>query len=497
MSPPPPRIVVSLPARSVEDAALQVVIAREGGADAAEIRVDRFPPADPRRLDHLFPSPLPLLATYRSRAEGGEGEDDPKARRGVLLDLAARPFRWIDLEVARDREVVPLLPPPDRLGRIFSSHLRQGESDHWKERLGELEGVAGIGKLVVHASVGDALRDLAPHASRVGSQLVIHTTGPSGPLFRAWARRFGFPFVYAALPAASGVAPVEPSQVGVDRLRSFLDAEEHPPLFAVCGRPVDHSRSPAIHSTWMEEDGRCGLYVALEFADDQEFVEALGPLSEGGFRGLNVTRPFKAVAAQAAAELGPGARACGVANCLAFRDAGVTAENTDLLAVLRRLEELRASGHWDGESLAVIGAGGAARATLAAAREIGVRASVYARRPAAARELADQFGATVGTLSHATPASLVVHATDVGRSETSTLDVAMAPLLSARSHLLDWVYAPGSPVIRQMAESAAASYEDGWRLLVYQAAASYEIWWGSPPGDASVARMVAEGPCAE
>jgi len=496
MSHPRPKVVVSLPARTVDDALRQIALARDEGADAAEVRVDRMPVAERAGLARLFPSALPLIATYRSRAEGGEGEDDPAARRPVILELASRPFRWIDLELVRDLGADPGLPPVEHPGRIVSCHPAGGGAGPWTDRLRELEGVDGIGKIVVRASVGEALRDVVPQAVRLGEDVVVHTTGPSGPLLRAWARRFGFPLVYAALPESSREGTVEPSQIGVDRLRAFLEPDVEPPLFAICGRPVAHSRSPWIHSAWMREEGRRGLYIALEFGDDREFLDALGPLADGGFRGLNVTHPFKAVAAEAATELGAGAEACGAANCLTFRDGGVAAENTDLLAALRRLEELRGSGRWDGRSLSVVGAGGAARATLAAARELGAEATVFARRPEAARELADRFDATLGVTSGGPAARLLVHATAVGRDPQETLDVPLGPLLDRGAHLLDWVYEPSSPVVRRAAEAASATYEDGWRLLVYQAAASYEIWWGRAPDEALVARAVEEGTCA-
>ena len=491
-----PQIVVSLPARTLDDAARQAVAARDHGADVAELRVDRLSAAERSSLERLFPSPLPLVATYRSRAEGGEGEDDPAARQRVLLDLASRPFRWLDLELARDLDLLPLLPPTERLGRIVSCHPAPTEAARWTDRLRELEGVDGIGKVVVPASVGQALRDVVPQAARVGEEVVIHTTGPSGPLLRAWAGRFGLPLVYAALPESCGAAPVEASQIEVDRLRPFLESEEPAPLFAVCGRPIGHSRSPSLHTGWMREAGRCGLYVALEIADEREFLDALGPLADGGFRGLNVTHPLKTVAAEAATELGAGARTCGAANCLTLGDGAVVAENTDLLAVLRRLEELRASGRWDGHALSVVGAGGAARATLAAARELGASATVYARRPAAARELAERFDARFGVAREGPAADLLVHATPVGRDAGGTLEVPLAPLLRRGGHVLDWVYGAASPVVRRSAEAASATYEDGWRLLVYQAAASYEIWWDQAPDPRSVARIVSEGACA-
>lgn len=495
MSAPRPRIVVSLPARTVAEASAEVRRARDGGADAAELRVDRFAPDQIPHLAELFPSEIPLVATYRSRAEGGEGSDDPAVRAAVLCDLAAHPFRWIDLELDRDLDLLARLPGADRLGRVVSYHARDGADPPWRERLAELEGVDGIGKLVVPATVRRALTEILPAVERVGENIVVHTTGPSGALLRAWSRRLGFPLVYAALPDAEGVPPVEASQIAVDRLRPYLDADEPAPLFGVCGRPIDHSLSPGLHTVWMREDHEPGLYVALEFADDQEFLEALAPLAQRGLRGLNVTHPFKAIAAEASNDLGPGARACGAANCLTFDGDEMKGENTDLLAILRRLEELKGGGRWDGGALVVVGAGGAARATLAAARELGARAGVLARRRAEAEALASEFGARVADPSRDGPASLLVHATPVGREPGQLLDLAGPLPLANGGHLLDWVYAPATPVVRQLADLAGATYEDGWRLLVYQAAASHEIWWGHPPAEASIARAVTEGPC--
>ncbi len=496
MSGPRPRIVVTLPARTVAEAKAQLATARDAGADAAELRLDRFAAAELDGLDRLEPAPLELVATYRSRAEGGEGADAGATREGILTRVARPPFRWIDLEVARDRALVSRLPPPSALGRIFSCHLDGGESEAWLARLRELESAEGIGKLVVRARVGTALGSLLEGAERVGGNLVILTTGPSGALFRAWSRRLGYPLVYASLPEREGLPPVEPSQIPVDRLRPYLDADEPGPLFAVCGRPVGHSRSPAIHAAWMRAEDRAGLYVPLEFGDDREFLDALEPLAARGFRGLNVTHPFKQVAAEAATESGAGAVACGVANCLTFRDGGVVAENTDLLAVLRRLGELRAAGRWDGQAMTVLGAGGAARATLAAARELGTRATIYARRPREAERMAREFGAHLGEGAPSGPASLVVHATNVGRTGAASLELPLTALLGPRTHVLDWVYDPEDPAIRSAATGAGATYEDGWSLLVYQAAASYEIWWGEAPPSAEVERTLAGGRCA-
>lgn len=492
-----PRIVVSLPARSFEEAIAQRDEARAAGADAAEIRIDRWAPADRARLAELFPSPIPLVATLRSTRQGGEGPDDPAARAPELERYAALPFGWIDLELGRDDALWDRLPPEDRIGRIVSCHLAESEYGDWTRRLLELEGAPGIGKLVVAASVARALGEILPRLLVPRDDpVVVHTTGPSGPLLRALARRLGAPLVYAALPFARGRPPVEASQIPVDRLRPYLDAEGTPPLFGVAGRPIAHSESPAVHAAWIREERRTGLYVALEFADDAEFVASVPMLAANGFRGLNVTHPFKGPALAVATEAEPSALACGVANCLTFRDGGIAAANTDLAAILRRLEELRAGGAWDGRSLAVVGAGGAARATLAAARELRVPTTVHARRPEAAEGLAELFRARAGSGVDAVPGSLVVHATSTGRAGEGPLDPALRPVISRASRVLDWVYRPVERSVEELARSAGAPYEDGWRLFVYQAAESYALWWGEAPRTALVDRTIGEAGCA-
>jgi shikimate dehydrogenase/3-dehydroquinate dehydratase type I len=488
-----PALVVSVPARSVKDARVQAQEAVDSGADLVEIRFDRFPTEERVHAADLFPSPCPLIATLRSTAEGGEGPDEPESRARILEGLAHAPFRWIDVEAARDlRSVEPLLQDGLR-GLIVSSHRRTPVRESEWSQLVRFDVPSGaIRKVVAPATVVQLVRELIPALPPVGeAPLVAHTTGPSGPLLRAWARRFGFPFVYASLPARAGHAeraPVESSQIPVDRLGPFLRADGTPPLFALAGHPVAHSRSPGLHGGWMRERGETGLYLLLDFESERDFVDSIPFLVEGGFRGLNVTHPFKAVALELASRVSPGASACGVANTLSLGSDEIEADNTDLAAILRRFEELEEVGRWDGASVGVVGAGGAARATLAAARSRGIDAWVWARRPEAAEGLARDFGATASPDFERSRPTLVVHATTVGMDPRGHSGLAeLGAWLRPGVHLLDWVYAPSDPQLRVSAERHGASYEDGSRLLVYQAAASYGLWWGEPPSPAQVA----------
>ncbi len=493
-----PRIIVSLPARHLSEVRSELERAAAGGADVAELRIDRLAPGERSRTSELFPTPVPLLATLRSRAEGGEGPDDPAERAQLLGRLAREGFRWIDLEVDRDLPEPAGIPPAPQVGRILSVHrLRPISDEEWPRLVGRTVPEGAYLKIVAPAGVLETLTLWLPTLSAAHPPSVVAmTTGPSGPLLRALAGRLGAPIVFAALPEAGSrsPSPVEPGQLPVDRLRPFLDSPGGP-IFAVVGHPVAHSRSPALHHRWMRSHGHAGLYVALDIPTGAELVAALRPLAAWGFRGVNVTHPLKSAAFGAATALSEGARASGVANCLTLSGDRIVAENTDLGAVRRRLTELRAEGRWDGARLAVVGTGGAARATLAAARSLGAIASVYGRHPGRTRALAEEFDARSGRPDGAVAEQLVVHATSVGRTDTGSLELPLEGLLRAGSHVLDWVYDPVQSEVRERARRAGATYEDGRRLLVYQAAASYEVWWGEAPDATEIARTLEEEGC--
>ena len=488
----PPSVVVTLPARDLAGVRTEAKLAHASGADAAEVRLDRLVPGSLDSLHELFPAPLPLQATLRSRAEGGEGPEEPAARRAILESALSAPFRFVDLEWERDRSWWEREPIPTTAAVVASRHLTHVPAGtDWERALEGLAGAPGLTKLVFPATVGQVLHEILPRLSeRAPTGATVLTTGASGPILRVLGRRIGSPLVYAALPEVARTPPVEPSQIPADRLAPFLRADGSPPWFAVVGHPVAHSLSPRIHHEWMREEGRVGLYTALDLTVEDEFAASLEELAEWGARGLNVTQPFKLAAFQAATRAEKGAEACGAANCLTFDGSEITAENTDLAAILRRLTELVRSTDRDPEAVAVIGAGGAARATLAAARLLGLPATVYARRTEEARAVAREYEAAVGSAHDAEPAPLVVHATNAGRSTGDRLDLPLDRLLSSGCRVVDWVYAPEEGSIRAAAERHGATYEDGRRLLVYQAAAAYSVWWGAEPSDASVQRVL-------
>lgn len=475
-----PTLIVSLTARDLPAARRELGAARTSGAAAAEIRFDRWSAGQLALAGRLFPSPTPLIATFRSRSEGGEGPDRPAERARVLKSLAALPFEWIDLEARRDELQLPTTSRTT--GRIISVHLPSGSSPrtlrHWLSIRAEARDWT---KVVAPASVPAALRacrKALPTRARRG-RIIFQTLGASGPLVRALAWKLGLGAVYCA---PSGSRSVEPAQIPIDRLAHYLGGRRPGPLFALLGRNVSTSRSPSIFARWMRTSGDRGLYVALELDSREELRSAVPSLVSEGFRGFNVTQPWKVEALRLADRVAAPAARCGCANVLTAMPSGaVRADNTDLRAVELEYASLRSRGRWDGREVTVLGSGGAARAAIVAARDLGAHVRVVARRASAGIALARELGIDRPQTKRPSPATLLVNATPIGRASAGRPEIPIHRLVDRSTFLLDFVYDPDRPILRQLALSRGAGYREGLGLLTLQARAAYRIWWGHDP----------------
>jgi shikimate dehydrogenase len=249
-------------------------------------------------------------------------------------------------------------------------------------------------------------------------------------------------------------------------------------LLGVCGWPVAHSRSPAMHEAALAAVGLQGWrYLKLPLPPEL-FAETVRALPAAGFRGVNVTIPHKEAALALADSASDAAREIGAANTLTFeRDGAIVADNTDAPGLIDALGEA-----WDpaGRSVLVLGAGGAARAAVWALLKAGAAdVAIWNRTPERARPLADQFGARA--VERPGKADIVVNCTSVGLSDPDATFKALplqADSLGAGSCVVDMVYRNGGTRLLEAARTRGADVIDGLEILVAQGAASFERWTG-------------------
>jgi shikimate dehydrogenase len=262
----------------------------------------------------------------------------------------------------------------------------------------------------------------------------------------------------------------------------------------VCGWPVAHSRSPAMHNAALRATGLDGWeYLALPLPPPL-FAETVRALPAAGFRGVNVTIPHKQAALALADGASPAARAIGAANTLTFEpDGSIVADNTDAPGLLETLRDQRIDV--TGRSALVLGAGGAARAAVWALVGAGARVEVWNRTPARAAALAHELGAEHTTLP--TAAEIVVNATSLGLVRNIDPFKALplkADTFEAGSCVIDMVYGSGETRFLEAARSRGACVIDGLEILVAQGVASFERWTGKMASRQAMRGAVTQSP---
>jgi shikimate dehydrogenase len=253
-------------------------------------------------------------------------------------------------------------------------------------------------------------------------------------------------------------------------------------LAGIIGWPVSHSRSPRLHGFWLRRYGIDGAYVPLGMKAE-DFVTGVRGLVAVGFQGANVTQPHKLAAFDICDTVEESARRAGAVNTLVFRDGKISGRNTDGWGFVAHL---RASGvdPKAGPAL-VLGAGGSARAIVAALQDEGVTVSVANRTRERAEELAaalpglrvlDWDNRSVALANHA----LLVNTTSLGMKGHPPLDIDLQ-WAGADMAVADIVYVPLETPLLAAARARGLRGVEGLGMLLHQAVPGFSEWFGVTP----------------
>lgn len=259
------------------------------------------------------------------------------------------------------------------------------------------------------------------------------------------------------------------------------------PLAGVIGWPVAHSRSPRLHGHWLSRYGINGHYVPLAI-QPEHLAQALRALPRMGFVGANVTIPHKEAVLALADMVTDRAALIGAANTLIFRpDGAIHADNTDGYGFIANLRQNVPDWRADEGPAAVIGAGGAARAVVAALLDAGVKELRIANRTRLRAEtLRAEFGPRVrvydwGDLGPMVRgARTVVNASSLGMTGKAALSLPDRALDPA-ALVTDLVYTPLETPFLAQARAQGCQVVDGLGMLLHQAAPGFERWFSVRP----------------
>ncbi len=261
----------------------------------------------------------------------------------------------------------------------------------------------------------------------------------------------------------------------------------HARLAGVIGWPVGHSRSPRLHGYWLDKYGVDGAYLPLA-VQPGHFEQVLRALPHMGFAGANVTVPHKEAALALADHVEPLARRIGAVNTLLVRpDGSLEGRNTDAFGFLENLRHGCPGFSASAGPAVVLGAGGAARAVIAALQDDGVPAIRLLNRTAErARQVADELGGGIEVVPWDERAEVLegaatlVNTTTLGMTGQAPLVVDLR-LLPVDAVVADIVYVPLETDLLAAARHRGNRTVDGLGMLLHQARPGFAAWFGVMP----------------
>lgn len=236
--------------------------------------------------------------------------------------------------------------------------------------------------------------------------------------------------------------------------------------YAVLGSPIEHSKSPSIHSAAFNFSGYQASYKKLELAENLEgFVASL----DDSWQGLSLTMPLKEQALALADRADTLAIATGAANTLIRTDSGWDAYNTDVFGIQKAVAGVKF------KSVAVIGSGATARSAIVAMQELGKVVSIWGRNSATVKRLAAEFEINVfEKFYQAAAADLVISTLPAGALDEYLSELRTAP----KGTLLDVAYHPWPSKAAERFNEAGQAIS-GLEMLVWQALAQQRLFRGN------------------
>jgi 3-dehydroquinate dehydratase/shikimate dehydrogenase len=474
------------------DSFLATIQEAERIADAIELRLDYLPAEALPQLIVELTSRIarvsrPLIVTFRPREQGGKRDLTLQDRRDfwrglppeIINSIAFADFEFDLVESFADEQ------PPAPWEKVICSWHDFAETPH--DLIARYDRMASSPAAVVKIAtqakrIGDCLRifELIEHAK--GEKPVIALAmGLPGLMTRALALARGAMLTFGSLRRGAESAAGQPTVTELRDLYRVKELSRDSDIFGVIGNPVGHSRSPLMHNAALKALNRDGVYLPFEVDDVGSFVCGfVHPKTkklDWNLRGLSVTIPHKLAIIPCLDFVDATARVIGAVNTVVIEGDEVRGYNTDVAGAMKPLDEMLDAR---GARVAVIGAGGSARAICYGLSHRGAVVTIYARDLKKAQPLADEFKTRIAPLeSFSGETDVVINCASVGMSGPSEgLSLIKAESLEGVKLVYDLIYTPEETALLGDAKRAGCQTLGGLAMLVGQAAEQFRLWTG-------------------
>ena len=498
------KLAVPIAAKDLDTAKGQVKKALAAGAEMLELRTDYLECLSADLANNLIAfvksdsdKRLPIIVTCRDRRQGGMIDYPQQLRVDVLTSALKAGAEFIDFEYdnylsIEVQEKIRLALSRSSRGRlILSAHNFETRFANIGKLYRDISAVCpeAIPKLVYMANhINDCFEafDLLHQTS--GARIVF-CMGEVGLISRIIAKKLNSFVTFASIDDQSATAP---GQLTIEQFKKFYrydDIKSDTELFGVIAEPVAHSLSPAIHNACFAEKQTNKLYLPLLVEGGQQEFDSF--LHNALFRkwlnfgGFSVTIPHKQNALNFARSnrgfIEPLAEKIGAVNTLVISVGGkLSAYNTDYSAALDAITSTLGISRADLKDMpvAVIGAGGVARAIVAGLSDVDAKIRIYNRTVTRGEKLATEFNCDFAPLDDLQniDAKLLINCTSVGMYPNVDATPIPQEYLKKGMAVFDTVYNPAKTLLLKEAKKKKAKTIDGISMFVNQGLAQFKLF---------------------
>jgi 3-dehydroquinate dehydratase/shikimate dehydrogenase len=501
------RLTVPISAKSPDQAQQQIKAAKAAGAEMLELRTDYIENLGVELIKKLVGDlqsrngkKLPVIVTCRDKKQGGVIDYPSRLRVDVLVAALKAGADFIDFEYdnfrsTENQERIRLALSRNSKARlILSAHNFETKFADINKLFRSISMICPgtIPKLVYAANHINDCFEAFDLLHRTSGERIVFCMGQAGLISRILAKKLGSFVTFASINQESATAPGQLNIREFKQLYRYDDITADTQLFGVIADPVGHSLSPAIHNACFAQMKMDRLYLPLLVqGQKREFNTFLNNVLLRkwlGFRGLSVTIPHKRNALDyAGANQGfiePLAGKIGAVNTLIVRSDGkIKAYNTDYSAALDAITSgLKISrAELKEMPIAVVGAGGVARAIVVGLSDAGAKIKIYNRTLERAEKLAAEFNCEFAPLDELKnmDARLLVNCTSIGMHPNIDSTPVPKEYLKKSMAVFDTVYNPAQTLLLKNAKKKRAKTIDGVSMFVNQAMTQFKLFTGT------------------
>ena len=444
------------------------------------------------------PRLLPIIVTCRDKRQGGAIDYPNQLRVDVLAEALKASVEFVDFEYenflsAENQERIRRALSQASKGRlILSAHNFETKFPDIIKLHRHIQALypAAIPKLVYTANHINDCFEAFDLLRRTSGERIIFCMGAAGLISRIIAKKLNSFVTFASIDDKSETAP---GQMTIEQFKTIyrwdsINADTK--LYGVIGSRVAHSAGPAAHNACFADTGENKLYLPLLVEGGKRefdyFLRHILTRSWLGFRGFSVTIPHKENALNFVKEnrgfVEPLAEKIGAVNTIIVGpDSKLFAYNTDYTAALDAITStLGSKAKLKNLPVAVIGAGGVAKAIVAGLSDAGAKITIYNRTVERGEKLAAEFNCDFAALDDLAnlDAKLVINCTSIGMHPNIDETPIPQEYLKKDMVVFDTVYNPPQTLLLKQAEEKGAKTIDGLSMFINQAAAQFKLFTG-------------------